>query len=77
MWYDSVSIIYLEVKVFKYQDATHEELVEHVLKSTRQCITAAVNYYKIAGNKQMVVKIKDARKIAIKIRLQAKLENME
>ncbi len=60
-----------------YTNATVEEIVDHVLSVTSQSVSQMLAYHKEKGHEDIVEKIVEARKIAKKIRLQRKLEELE
>jgi hypothetical protein len=64
--------------MFNYREATLDETVEKVLKSTRAAVHAAKRYYEQRQEQDVVDKIIKARKLAsiekIKLKLEEKKE---
>lgn len=61
---------------FDYQNSTLEELAEYIETATPQVISTMIRYYANKGNTVMEDKIREARKIVVKRRAQARLEAM-
>lgn len=60
-----------------YQECTVEELVEHVMRKSKQAITQQLMYYQKKGNTEVVVKIKKARMLAKQKKLLADMEALD
>lgn len=60
-----------------YSNCTVEELAEHVNSVTCQSVSQTLAYHRKRGNKEIVDKIAEARKLARKQRLTKMLEELQ
>ena len=63
--------------MFDWKIASAEELAAHMLTLNRSNVSMQVSYYKLKGNKEMLTKIEDARKLCRILKLRAKAQALE
>lgn len=63
--------------MFDWKTASVEDLAAHMLTLHRSNVSMQVSYYKLKGNKEMLTKIENARKLCKILRLRAKAQSLE
>lgn len=63
--------------MFDWKTASVEDLAKHILTLNRSNVSMQVSYYKLKGNKEMLTKIENARKLCKILKLRAKAQSLE